>query len=69
MSNLGGHYEMACERRRGLLREAEERRLVRELKGVRGGRGSLVEGAAGGVWRVSAGGWVLELRKAPQGAR
>jgi hypothetical protein len=69
VSNVGGHYEMARERQRGLLREAEERRLVRELKEVRGEWGSLVEGATRGVWRVSAGGWVLELRKAAQGAR
>jgi hypothetical protein len=44
--------------REELLQEAENARLAREVR--RGRRGS------GGEWRISLGGWVLQLRRIPE---
>jgi hypothetical protein len=46
-----GEFEIWQQRQRDLLREAENRRLARQ---VRSG------------WRISFGGWILSLQRAPR---
>jgi hypothetical protein len=50
--------EVLRHHREELLEEAENVRLGREAR--RGRRGS------GGEWRISLGGWVLQLRRIPE---
>ena len=50
--------EVLRHHREELLQEAENARLAREVR--RGRRGS------GGEWRISLGGWVLQLRRIPE---
>ncbi len=50
--------EVLRHHREELLEEAENSRLAREAR--RGRRGS------GGEWRISLGGWVLQLRRIPK---
>jgi len=50
--------EVLRHHREELLEEAENARLVREIR--RGRRGS------GGEWRISLGGWILQLRRIPE---
>jgi hypothetical protein len=50
--------EVLRHHREELLEEAENARLGREVR--RGRRGS------GGEWRISLGGWVLQLRRIPE---
>jgi hypothetical protein len=50
--------EVLRHHREELLEEAENARLAREVR--RGRRGS------GGEWRISLGGWVLQLRRIPE---
>lgn len=50
--------EVLRHHREELLEEAENARLAREAR--RGRRGS------GGEWRISLGGWVLQLRRIPE---
>ena len=50
--------EVLRQHREELLQEAENARLAREVR--RGRRGS------GGEWRISLGGWVLQLRRIPE---
>jgi hypothetical protein len=50
--------EVLRHHREELLQEAENARLAREVR--RGRRGSR------GEWRISLGGWVLQLRRVPE---
>lgn len=55
--------ELWRERREQFLREAEEARLVRQLRLARKERGALNEEARRGAWRIRVGGWVLRLER------
>jgi len=50
--------EVLRQHREELLKEAENARLAREAR--RGRRGS------GREWRISLGGWILQLRRIPE---
>jgi len=58
MHDYSTRLEVLRHHREELLEEAENARLVREAR--RGRRGS------GGEWRISLGGWVLQLRRIPE---
>jgi hypothetical protein len=50
--------EVLRHHREELLEEAENSRLAREVRGGRRGTGR--------EWRISLGGWVLQLRRIPE---
>jgi hypothetical protein len=58
MHDYSTRLEVLRHHREELLHEAENARLAREVR--RGRRGS------GGEWRISLGGWVLQLRRVPE---
>ena len=65
---LNGPYpdvEQWREHRKELLREAERRRLERQLRLARKRRESSDEESRRGAWQVSVGRWVLRLEKIP----
>ena len=51
-------HEILRQHREELLKEAENARLLREVR--RGRR------AAGSEWRINLGGWILQLRRTPE---
>ena len=58
MHDYSTRLEVLRHHREELLQEAENARLAREVR--RGRRGS------GGEWRISLGGWSLQLRRIPE---
>jgi hypothetical protein len=58
MHDYSTRLEVLRHHREELLQEAENARLAREVR--RGRRGT------GGEWRISLGGWVLQLRRIPE---
>ena len=58
MYDYSTRLEVFRHHREELLEEAEKARLAREVR--RGRRGS------GREWRISLGGWVLQLRRIPE---